>query len=230
VDQKILKNLIKLFVGVLVVLAVWWIVKCQCINLKALTPASLRDYIQGFGNTAAIVYVLAYALNTISILPPIAALSLTAGLAFGPVWGSIYLMAGALIGTSSTFIISRFFARGFVEKISKGRFKNLDERLERRGFVTVLFFRIVPLVPYEALNYISGLSKIKFRDYFFATLLGLIPGIIVASFFGGSLGEVKSFRDLLSPKFIAALSALILIILIPVVYQHLKKKREGHDK
>ena len=190
----------------------------------------MRDYIQGFGNIAAVVYVLAYALNTISIFPPIAALSLTAGLAFGPAWGSVYLMVGALIGTSSTFLISRFFARGVAEKLFKGKFKNLDDMSERKGFMTILFFRVVPIVPYEVLNYAGGISKIRFKDYFFATLLGLIPGIIVASFFGGTLGEVKSLKDLFSPKFALALVALVLIILIPVLYQYIKRRRDSHGE
>ena len=229
-DKKILKNLVKFLFGILIVIGIWWLIKCQCVNLKTITPAAIRDYIQGFGSLAAVIYIIAYALNTISILPPIAALSLAAGLAFGPVWGAIYLMSGAMIGTSSTFFISRFFGRNIVERLLKGRFKNLDELLEKRGFQTIIFFRVIPLAPYEVLNYIGGLSKIKFKDYFFATFLGLIPGVIIATFFGGTLGEVEGLKDLFSPKFITALAALILIILIPVIYKIIKKKEESHDK
>lgn len=159
-------------------------VKCQCINLKSLTPAALRDFIQSFGKLAVLAYIIAYSLNTVSIMPPIAAFSLTAGLAFGAVWGALYLMMGAMIGTTATFMISRYFGRNLIEKMLKGKFKDLDEKLAKNGFLTILFFRVVPLVPYEVLNYAGGLSRIKFKDYFFATFLGLIPGVIISAFFG----------------------------------------------
>ncbi len=224
-DKGIFKNIIRLLIGVSVILAIWWIVKCQCITLKALTPAAIRDYIQGFGRFAVIVYIIAYALNTISVVPPIAGLSLTAGLVFGKIWGALYLMIGAMLGTSCTFLISRFFGRRIAEKLLKGKFKNLDDLLERRGFATVLFFRLVPIVPYEALNYAGGLSKIRFKDYFFATLIGLIPGVIIAAFFGGTLGEVQGLRDIFSGKFLIAVIALLIIILMPVIYQYAKREK-----
>ncbi|MFC1570684.1 VTT domain-containing protein [Candidatus Omnitrophota bacterium] len=218
---------IKLAIGLAIVLGVWWLVKCQCVSLKALTPSALRDYIQSFGNLSAVVYVAAYVLNTISVVPPIAPLSLAAGLAFGTAWGSVLLFTAAIIGTSATFMISRFFGRGLIEKALKGRFKKLDQKLEENGFLTVLFFRVIPLVPYEVLNYACGLSKIKFRDYFLATLLGLIPGVAVASFFGGSLGEIETIKDVLTPKFLIAVGLMVLIIAVPTIYKILTK---GKDK
>lgn len=219
---------IKLLIGIALVAGIWWLVKCQCVNPKSLTPAALRDFIQSFGSFAVLVYILAYALNTISILPPIAALSLTAGLAFGALWGALYLMAGAIIGTSATFMISRYFGRSLIEKILKGKIKDLDEKLANNGFMTILFFRVIPLVPYEALNYAGGLSRIKFKDYFLATFLGLIPGVIVSAFFGGSLGEIKSFKDIFAPKFLMAIGLMIGIIAVPAIYQILRRRmRKG---
>lgn len=217
--------LIKLAIGIIVISGIWWLVQCECVNLKDLTPASIRDSIRSFGNKAALVYIIAYVLNTISIVPPIAPLSLAAGLAFGAVRGAVYLMVAALIGTSATFMISRFFGRGLVEKFLKGKFNNLNEKLQNNGFVTVLFFRLVPLVPYEVLNYVSGLSKIKFKDYFLATLLGLVPGVIISAFFGGSLGEIKSFKDIFAPKFLISIGLMALIVAAPVIYQIMKKKK-----
>ncbi len=120
-DKKIFKNLIRFSIGLAVVTLIWWIVRCQCINLKALTPASIRDYIQGFGRFSVIIYIIAYALNTISIVPPIAVLSLAAGLIFGKIWGALYLMIGALLGTTCTFFISRFFGRHIAERLLKGK-------------------------------------------------------------------------------------------------------------
>lgn len=223
-DKKVTKNIIRILVSALIVLGIWWVVKCQCIKLGFFTPAALRDYIRSFGQLAVLVYIIAYALNTISILPPIAALSLAAGLAFGEVWGALYLMTGAMIGTSITFMIGRYFGRGLIEKISKGKFKDLEDRLANNGFMTVLFFRVIPLVPYEVLNYAGGLSKVKFRDYFFATSLGLIPGVIISVFFGGSLGEIKSFNDIFAPKFIIAVGLMVGIIAVPVIYRIVRKK------
>lgn len=215
---------IKLLIGIALVAGIWWLVKCQCVNLKSLTPAALRDFIQSFGSFAVLVYILAYALNTISILPPIAALSLTAGLAFGALWGALYLMAGAIIGTSATFMISRYFGRSLIERMLKGKFKDLDGKLANNGFMTILFFRVIPLVPYEVLNYAGGLSRIKFKDYFLATFLGLIPGVIVSAFFGGSLGEIKSFKDIFAPKFLMAIGLMIGIIAVPAIYQILRRR------
>lgn len=216
---------IKLMIGVIVIGIVWYFVRCQCVDFKLFTPASIRDYIQSFGRVAALVYIIAYALNTISVLPPIAPLSLTAGLAFGSLLGAIYLMAGAMIGTTVTFLISRLFGRSLLERFLKGRFKNLDKKLEKHGFMTVLFFRIIPLVPYEVLNYISGLSNIKFRDYFFATFLGLIPGVVIAAFFGGSLGEVRTFKDIFAPKLLIAVGLMILIFAVPTIYKLVRKDK-----
>lgn len=216
--------IIKLLLAVLLVVGAWWLVKCRCINLKDLTPAALRDYIQSFGRLAVLAYIIAYTLNTISLLPPIAAISLTAGLAFGAVWGALYLMIGAMLGTSATFMISRYFVRNLIEKMLKGKFKDLDEKLARNGFMTILFFRVIPLVPYEVLNYAGGLSRIKFKDYFFATFLGLIPGVIVSAFFGGSLGDIKGIRDIFSPKFLMAIGLMVIIITVPTVYQLVKKR------
>ena len=215
---------IKLLIGLVLVAGVWWMIKCQCVHLKSLTPASLRDFIQSFGKLAVLAYIIAYALNTISIMPPIAALSLTAGLAFGAVWGALYLMMAAMIGTTATFLISRYFGRAFIEKMLKGKFRDLDEKLAKNGFMTILFFRVIPLVPYEVLNYAGGLSRIKFKDYLFATFLGLIPGVIVSAFFGGSLGEIKSIRDIFAPKFLIAIGLMALIIAVPTIYQIVKRR------
>lgn len=223
-DKKVIKNIVRISAGILIVFGVWWIVKCQCLNLKSLTPAALRDYIRSFGQLAVLAYIIAYALDTISILPPIAPLSLAAGLAFGKFWGALYLMTAALIGTSATFMIGRYFGRGLIEKILKGKFKDLDDKLAERGFMTVLFFRVIPLVPYEVLNYAGGLSRIKFKDYFLATFLGLIPGVIVSAFFGGSLGEIKSIRDIFAPKFLSAAGITIVIMAVPIIYRLIRKR------
>ena len=202
-------------IGLLVVAGCWWWQHRSAVN-----PEAFRAWIARFGVSAPFVYVLLYAVNTVTLLPPIGVLSLTAGLAFGPVIGFLAIMAGAMIGTTATFFIGRRLGRGFVEKRLKGKFKSLDEALERKGFVAVLFFRVVPIVPYEALNYFSGLSRISFRDYALGTFAGLIPGAAVAAFFGDSLTHP------LSPKFIAAAGTLALLIAVPAIYLKVRRNAQ----
>jgi uncharacterized membrane protein YdjX (TVP38/TMEM64 family) len=187
-------------------------------QIFSLSPEAARIWISQFGVAAPFIYVALYAVNTVTLIPPIGILSLAAGLAFGPIVGFAVIMAGATIGTSVTFFIGRRLGRAFVERRLKGRFKSLDESLEKKGFATVFFFRVIPIVPYEVLNYASGLSKIRFRDYAVATFTGLIPGAGVAAFFGDSLTRP------LSPRFILAIAALILLVGLPTIY--LKWRRQ----
>lgn len=177
----------------------------------SLSPEALRGWIGQFGALGPFVYVFLYALNTVTLLPPIGILSLTAGLAFGPAAGFLAIMAGAMIGTSATFFISRRLGRSSVERVLKGRFKSLDERLEQRGFQTVFFFRVIPIVPYEPLNYVSGLSKITFRDYIGATFLGLLPGAAAAAFLGDALLEPFSKRFFIVAGAYALYTAAVLV-------------------
>jgi len=186
--------------------------------MNIMNPDLFRHWISQFGPAGPFLYILLYAANTVTLLPPIGILSLAAGLAFGPLIGFVSIMAGAMLGTALTFMISRRLGRGFVEKRLKGRFKSLDEKLGSKGFATVLFFRLVPIVPYEPLNYMSGLSKIRFRDYWLATFLGILPGAAISAFFGGSLS--KPF----SPRFIAAAGALLALIAVPAVYLKVRRK------
>ena len=186
-----------------------------------LRPQAIRDWIASWGSAGPVLYILLYALNTISLFPPVGILSLSAGLAFGPTVGFAVILAGAMLGTSVTFWISRRLGRGFVERRLKGTFRSIDEKLERRGFATVLFFRLIPAVPYEALNYVSGLSKIRFRDYALATFMGILPGTAVAAYFGNSLNEP------LSRQFFIGLAALAVLMGVPLLY--LKWRRDRRD-
>ena len=224
-DKKILKNIIKPIIGILIILGIWYLLKCQCISLKTISPASIRDYIQGFGRLAPIVYVMAYILNTISVIPPIGFLSIAGGLLFGKVWGFLYVMIGCMIGTTCTFYISRLFGRDLVQKILKGKLKNLDDAFEKHGFTTVLILRVV-YFPYEILNYASGLSKMKFKDFFFGTLIGLIPGVAISTIFGGALGGIKTFKDLFTGDVAIAVLLFTLALGIPLIYKLYKKKRK----
>jgi len=152
---------------------------CTLCLVKSLNADVVRHYIEGFGSWAVIVYVALYTLNTITLIPPIAFMSLSAGAIFGPIWGTVALTLGAFCGTTVTFIISRFFGGKLVDKFVKGKAAEFNEKLSKNGFLVLLPIRLIGFPPYEFVNYASGLSKITYKDYITATMLGMSPAIII---------------------------------------------------
>ena len=152
---------------------------CPACMAKALSPEVVRHYIQSFGPWAILVYIILYTINTLTLIPPIAFMSLSAGALFGPVWGTVALTIGAFSGTTTTFIISRFFGGRLVEKFVKGKAAEFNEKLSKKGFLVLLPIRLIGFPPYEFVNYASGLSRISYKDYISATMLGMSPAIII---------------------------------------------------
>jgi len=181
---KPLKLIVPLIILVLVIGAIIYgaythLEFCPSCIAKSLNPEVIRHYIEGFGSWAIVVYVLLYTVNTLTLIPPIAFMSLSAGAIFGPVWGTVALTLGAFCGTTVTFIISRFFGGKLVDKFVKGKAADFNAKLSKRGFVVLLPIRLIGFPPYEFVNYASGLSKISYKDYISATMLGMSPAIII---------------------------------------------------
>ena len=192
-----------------------------CVQLKTFSPEVVKHYILGFGQWSLVVFIALYALNTVSLLPPIGIMSLAAGFIFGPLYGSIGIMTGSFLGTSATFFISRIFGGQFVDKLIKGKAKEFQEKLDQNGFKVILFIRLIPLLPWEVVNYASGLSKIKYRDYISATLIGIFPAVLIQTYFADRLSNF----NLKDPTLIIAVGAFLLLGAIPAIYLKHKSKK-----
>lgn len=202
----------------LFIIAAWWIFHGNFVNLKFFTPAFVRETVLSYGHWSVLVYILIYVFNTILVFPPNAPISLSAGLIFGHLGGAVIILVSAAIGTSAAFFIGRSVERKFLDQLLQGKWKGFSEKLEKNGFMTVLFLRLIPIVPFEILNYICGLSRISYKDFIAGTLLGMIPGAVVTAYFGGALGDINSLADLFSPRILAAGAVLILFVVIPAGY------------
>ncbi len=185
------------------------------------TPEQIRNFILGFGALAPIVYITIYGLRGVIMIIPVLVMSLTGGLVFGIWWGWILNVTGATLGACLSFITARFFGRSAIENLPffKGKLKSFDEKAEEHGFKVILFMRLVPLFQYDAVNFGSGLSKIKFKDYALASFIGMLPGGFITNFLGSSLENWKS------PKFFIAIGAFLLLMFIPAIYKKFKPGR-----
>lgn len=137
------------------------------------------------------------------------------GALFGSVKGFFYGWAGALVGSSATFLCMRYFMRDAAQNFFTGKFTRLDaldSRLAARGFQTVLLLRLV-LCMAPPLNWAIALTRVKFSQYLAASALGIIPGVAVTSYCAGALVKARSLSDVLAPEISVPFALLACFIL-----------------
>ena len=187
---------------------------------------NLEEFISGFGFLSPLVFIIIYAVLTALLFPGII-LSFVGAVLFGVVNGTIYNLIGAVIGASLCFFISRLLGRRFVEGLFKNtRFYN---KIEDNGFNMIFILRLLPMVPYNVLNFVSGVLKINFKDYFFASLFGMIPATFVYTYLFATLsnkvlfGEV-GFKDLIQKDILIPLILFVLLMVLPLIFTKKIKK------
>ncbi len=160
--------------------------------------------IEDAGALAPVVFVVAYAILTVLLFPGIIP-AVAAGAVFGVVAGTVLSLVGATIGAIGAFLLARRLGRKDVERVAGRRMRRLDGWIGRRGFMAVLYARLVPVAPFNVLNYVCGVTSVGTRDYVLATSIGMIPG----TFLHVALGSTLS--DPTSPEFLAAVGGLIVL-------------------
>lgn len=202
----------------------------QYISLDGLNQ--LRDWINGFGILAPLVFVGVFVLATVAFLPGLP-LGLLGGLIFGPVMGTVWALLGATIGATLAFLVGRYGARDMVASLMQKNesLKKLDEGVEKHGWRMLMITRLVPLFPFNAQNYVYGLTRVKFGTYVIFTALFMIPGTAVFAFAGGSLATAE---ENLGRTFIFLGIAAVLFVLISLIPRWMGKRfgseATGEDK
>ncbi len=166
---------------------------------------------------APVVFVVVYSVATALALPG-SLITIVGGAVFGFGWGALLNSIGANIGANAAFRLARGLGREGVEQIVGSRLRGLDHATAQHGFWGLLVLRLVPLVPFNALNFGSGLTAIKWRDYALATVAGILPGTLVYTFFADALvqgstaaNEVARTRLWIAGGLLAALSLIPLV-------------------
>ena len=126
-----------------------------------LDATAIQKWIDEAGNAAPLLFMFVYIVGTIFFFPG-AVLTLLGGALFGPVLGTFYNLTAATIGSMLSFLVARYLASSWVEKKTGGKLKQLLNGVENEGWRFVAFVRLVPLFPFNLLNYGLGLTKIKF--------------------------------------------------------------------
>jgi uncharacterized membrane protein YdjX (TVP38/TMEM64 family) len=120
---------------------------------------------------------------------PITLLIAATGIVFGPVAGSVYGIAGSLLSAAIGYSIGHRLGHDAVRRLLGPHIRHLSKRLARRGILTVLVVRVLPVAPFVVVNVVAGASHLRFRDFMLGTLCGMVPGIVVTVAFVHSLVE-----------------------------------------
>jgi uncharacterized membrane protein YdjX (TVP38/TMEM64 family) len=192
-----------------------------------LTQESLSRVLEKAGFCAPLIYIVIYAAGICFFVPGTLLTAIGAAI-FGPYWGFVYVWIGATIGASAAFWIGRTLGREFAASLIGDRLKKYDVAIERNGFATVLYLRLV-YFPFTAMNFGMGLTKVRFWDYFFGTGLGIIVGTFIFTFFIGALKEVWAsgfWGNLFSLKVLFSVGLFVFSLFIPKIINKMKRENE----
>ena len=145
--------------------------------------AALEQWVQQAGFVGPLLFMLIYAIATVFFLPG-SVLTLVGGALFGPVMGTFYNLTGASLGALLAFLVARYLASDWVEQKTGGKLKQLKQGVEDEGWRFVAFVRLVPLFPFNLLNYALGLTRIRLSHYLVATYLCMLPGAFAYTYLG----------------------------------------------
>jgi uncharacterized membrane protein YdjX (TVP38/TMEM64 family) len=172
---------------------------------------------------APLVYILVYAIGCVVAIPA-SIFVIAAGFIWGWVLGGCYAMVGGTIGAVVSYYAGRFIGAGLLERFGRvGRM--VIKQVDHAGFRSLLVLRNIPGIPFAVLNYGAGVAGVRFRDFFFATILGIAPSKFVFTYcadalFNGSMTEGDAFKRL------AVVCALVLaMVLLPVIVKRFAGSR-----
>ena len=188
-----------------------------------LTVNALGNFLDKAGIWASLVFMLVYAVGVCLFVPGTLLTGLGAAI-FGAYWGFVYVWVGAMLGASGAFFIGRTLGREFAASLIGDRLQKYDNAIERNGFATVLYLRLV-YFPFTPMNFGMGLTKVHFWDYFLGTGLGIIVGTFVFTFFIGTVKEVWVSGDwgqLISFRVFFSIGLFIFSFFIPKIIKKIK--------
>jgi uncharacterized membrane protein YdjX (TVP38/TMEM64 family) len=173
---------------------------------------------------APIIYIFIYAAGCVVALPA-SIFVIAAGFIWGWLLGGCYAMVGGTLGAIISYFAGRFIGEGLLERFGRiGRV--VAKQVDHAGFRSLLILRNIPGIPFAALNYGAGVAGVRFRDYFFATILGIAPSKFVFTYcadalFNGSMTEGDAFKRL------AIVCALVIaMIVLPLAVKRFAARKK----
>ena len=203
-------RLLRIGLSVLLVVAI----TLAWLNRDQLTAETITAWVEHNGYWGPAVFIGVYTIAPALFLPG-SVLTLAGGALFGPFTGALLSLIGATIGATVAFLIARYLAAEWVERRVSGRLQEIKEGVEREGWRFVAFVRLVPLFPFNVLNYALGLTRLSVQTFAVTSFITIAPGALAYAYLGNAGREAMSGGPDLVQKGLLALALLAAVALLP---------------
>ena len=184
----------------------------------------VKIYLDNLGIYAPVLFIGLYILGTLLFLPG-SLLTLAGGALFGPWLGTLYNLTGATLGATLAFMLSRYIGSEWVQQKASGFLQKLLDGVEAEGWRFIAFVRLVPLFPFNLLNYALGLTRIKLVPYMLTTWICMFPGGFAYTWLGHAGSEAASGSENTMQSILVAIALLAVVIYIPRVLKKINRTR-----
>ena len=199
------------------------------INRESFDNENINNLLENYGSFAPFIFIFIYALATVLFLPGLI-LTILAGALFGPFFGTIYAISGATLGATLAFLNARYISYGKIEKMIEGsKLEFIKKSVEEEGWKFVAFTRLVPLFPFNLLNYSFGLTKIKLSEYIWSSFLFMIPGTLGYVYLGFTGTEIVTGGENIIQTILILIAILVTVMYLPHYIKKVSKMSESID-
>jgi len=205
----------------------------RCIGFDTLRQH--RDALHACVDTHAVLAPLAfmgiYIVFVALSLPGAEGLSITGGLLFGVVWGTVYIVISATLGATVLFLVAKTTLGDYLHAKAGPWLRRMQAGFQDNALSYLLVLRLIPLVPFFIVNLVPAFLGVSWQTYVLGTFIGIIPGTFVYASVGAGLdsffaaGGDFGAQDILTPHILTALIGLAVLAIVPVLYKKVKGPR-----
>lgn len=190
-------------------------------NLKAQKDV-LSTYVASNYLLTIVLFILVYIVSVAFLIPIATVLTLTGGVLFGAVSGTLYVNIGATIGATLAFLFARYIMGEKVQSKYEKQLNKFNTELETNKYQYLFSLRFLPIFPFFLVNFLCGVTKLDLKSFVITTSLGIIPGSFVYTYAGSKLSSIDSLGDIFSKDILFAFVLLGLLTLLPIAVKKYK--------
>lgn len=211
-------------IGLLLILAIG--IGTALVYREHISVAALEQWLGQLGWAAPLVFIACYAIATVFFMPGLL-FTLAGGALFGPVFGTLYNLAGATLGAMLAFLAARYIASDWATRRAGKRLRQLVEGVENEGWRFVAFVRLVPLFPFNVLNYALGLTRIRLLTYVVTSFVFMAPGGAAYTYLGYAGRELVAGGEDIVKKALLAIAVVATVAFGSRIIMRLRRNRTG---